>query len=297
MLKEEENEIWSNELPNRCRKCDLEFDRLSYEFKRGVFEIPSIREIIQWYDIKNTERKLNPNHFLYYCCNCFIRKTLQKKDQCGYCGFFTEGRLKEISKNSIHPDCQFLPNKTKLCDSCKKILYEKNYLYQIEDLREPISEKDIICSICLKSKDLITENETSKNIWNKFINENTFYANDGKKKELLNNDLIFKHTFPCYVCNDCIQELPLESEKFISCDLCLKSHTILYEIDGMGDGCCSEVTEYDISCGYGSKYDCDRFSWTCGIMPDDFKHKENICDNCLHNLSNNGILTHHPEGS
>lgn len=169
-----EIDLWFDELPNKCRTCDLEFDKNSHEFKSGVFEIPSTLEILQWYDIKNSHRIFDTNLFLYYCSNCFIRKMLKKDKQCCHCGIFAPKTKKILNKSTtdgtlkypqLHINCDFLPIDFYLCFTCTKILLDKgflfgtfenefnnstNYLSIQENNEDENNEKDleIKCDIC-----------------------------------------------------------------------------------------------------------------------------------------------------
>jgi hypothetical protein len=99
------------------------------------------------------------------------------------------------------------------------------------------------------------------------------------------------------VCDDCLKNIEYEPYKSIKCGLCNESFTALFDEGDQGDGCASSITEKGIYCHYGSCKDEDKFTWTDGIMPKEFRNIKNICDTCIDKLVEKKVIEYQGESN
>lgn len=285
-----------------CKKCNYIHDMMN-----GIFYYPFCDQYFRLNDVKN--RKINIKQIIFYCNKCFFDLSIKNvsKFKCANCQCYDNYKgispTINIRRNMIYGNSSL-----------------GNYhFYPQKGHHDHLKYKDSICIYCLvnfESQSIVKKiSMKEENIINctctlchtiydsdKLNGDKLFLAKVIDNNIFSNGYLIYKfnenYNLPLdtVICSKCIEQKKYEYKKYkyFTCDLCNENFAPLFDlVHKQCKGLSSIITERDIVCNYGSKYESNIYRYTLHsnyIKPDILDNCDSICDKCINYLLHNDLI-------
>lgn len=94
-----------------------------------------------------------------------------------------------------------------------------------------------------------------------------------------------------WICQECFETMDKELVCNVVCDVCSQKFVAEFgDSTDQGVGCSSTVTDKYIICHYGSCHDFTLFKWSKSERPKEYAHINLMCDQCITQLIEKGVL-------
>lgn len=78
----------------------------------------------------------------------------------------------------------------------------------------------------------------------------------------------------------------------VKCDICEKRFSSCFnDSKSQGNRCSSYMSNFTITCRYGSRYDFNLYNWNNIVRPIEHQKANNICDDCIEKFISNNYIS------
>lgn len=307
-------------LPTICWSCDANLDNPKY----ALYRIPSSSGYFTMSMINSKIESIPSDAIIGFCSDCgyeHLLKQYPRNGQCKSCGIY-------FSYVSNYNHCKYCQTSTETAVAVSN--YDHCEYYQTstetatsvsnnDDLKELEQYNVRSCIKCNMSK---SSNDYDRGSWDLGSKETAERREGLNLFPIYHNHVLDLDGFPCignwckvtdgtaeiregltlskfkvdlehngWVCSKCFDLLDKEPILNVECHICHKRFPSCFNDSGTaGHGCSTDVDDYIIRCGFGSRYDFNVYQWSTPVRPLEYSKINNMCDDCINEFLSNGTI-------